>query len=81
MMEHLVEDKWSFGDYFRAIDGYVSLEQSRVVASAANGSHSVLAKIQKRLWCHLFDPHPRINDEGKYHGEHLYRFRQYSLHP
>merc|ERR1719487_555752 len=32
MMEHLVEDKWSFGDYFRAIDGYVSLEQSRVVA-------------------------------------------------
>merc|ERR1719321_1146932 len=32
MMENLVEDKWGFGDYFRAIDGYVAIEQSRVVA-------------------------------------------------
>lgn len=32
MMEALVEDKWGFGDYFRAIDGYVAIEQTRVVA-------------------------------------------------
>merc|ERR550514_1695477 len=30
MMENLVEDEWGFGDYFRAIDGYVAIEQSPV---------------------------------------------------
>ena len=34
MMETLVEDEWGYGDYFRAIDGYVAMEQTRLMASA-----------------------------------------------
>merc|ERR1719258_787822 len=35
MMETLVEDEWGYGDYFRAIDGYVAMEQTRLMAWTA----------------------------------------------